>query len=60
MLVQLRHVNAFVRKESLGHLKDVLIAGVNHGVPLGERHGEVAKVMRGIGSLISDDVSYPH
>lgn len=40
----------------MGHLKEVLTAGVNHGVPMGERHGEVAKVMRGMGGLISDDV----
>lgn len=57
VLVQLRHVNAGVRKEAIRHLKEVIIAGVNHGVKLGDRHGEVAKVMRSVGGLISDDVS---
>jgi pre-rRNA-processing protein IPI1 len=59
VLIQLRHVNAGVRKESLAHLREVLTAGVNHGVKLGERHGEVAKVMRGVGALVADDVSFP-
>lgn len=55
VLIQLRHVNAGARRENVWHLKEVLSAGVSLGVPLGERHGEVAKVMRGIGALISDD-----
>lgn len=55
MLVQTRHPNAHVRRESIGHLRDVLAGGVALGVPLGERHGEVAKVVRVLGSLISDE-----
>lgn len=57
VLVQLRHVNAGVRREAVNHLREVLASGVALGVPLGERHGEVAKVVRGIGGLISDEVS---
>lgn len=59
VLVQLRHVNAGVRREAVNHLKDVLNAGVALGVPMGERHGEVAKVVRGIGGLITDEVRLP-
>lgn len=55
VLIQLRHVNAGVRKEAFNHLKEVLISGVNKGIKLGERHGEVAKVVRACGGLVSDE-----
>lgn len=55
--MQLRHVNAGVRKESLNHLKEVLQAGVRLGINFGDRHGEVSKVVRAIGGMVTDDVS---
>jgi pre-rRNA-processing protein IPI1 len=55
VLVQTRHPNAHVRRESIGHVRDVLAAGVALGMPLGSRHGEVAKVVRAIGALVSDE-----
>ncbi|GMK54002.1 hypothetical protein CspeluHIS016_0105880 [Cutaneotrichosporon spelunceum] len=55
VLVRTRHPNSHVRNEAIGQLREVLAAGVSLGVPMGERHGEVAKVVSGIGSLISDD-----
>lgn len=58
MLIQMRHVNAGVRKESLNHLREVLQAGVRLGINFGDRHGEVSKVVRAIGGMVTDDVSY--
>ncbi|BEJ12214.1 hypothetical protein CspHIS471_0206740 [Cutaneotrichosporon sp. HIS471] len=55
VLVRTRHPNSHVRNEAIGQLRQVLAAGVSLGVPMGERHGEVAKVVSGIGSLISDE-----
>lgn len=57
VLIQLRHANAGVRREAVHHLKEVLVAGMNMGIKMGQRPGEVAKVVRAIGGLIADDVS---
>ncbi|KAL1413116.1 rRNA processing protein [Vanrija albida] len=55
VLIQIRHANAGVRREAVFHLKEVLVAGMNMGIKMGQRPGEVAKVVRAIGGLIADD-----
>lgn len=57
MLLTLRHPNAGVRKDGLGALKDVLVAGAEMGVGIGKREGETGKVIAGVVRLLGDDVS---
>nr|XP_018262460.1 pre-rRNA-processing protein IPI1 [Kwoniella dejecticola CBS 10117]OBR84618.1 pre-rRNA-processing protein IPI1 [Kwoniella dejecticola CBS 10117] len=46
LFIRFRHPNAGVRKESLGGVKDILSVGVGR---------DVGKVLRALGSLVSDD-----
>jgi hypothetical protein len=57
VLVLLRHTNTGARKEGLNELKEVLVDGMNRGVAIGRREGEVGIVVRGILALIVDEVS---
>ncbi|KAJ9119141.1 hypothetical protein QFC22_003632 [Naganishia vaughanmartiniae] len=55
VLVHLHHHNASVKKDALIELKDVLVNGVELGVGMGKREGEVGRVMRGVLGLISNE-----
>lgn len=57
VLISLRHPNTGARKDALNELKDVLVDGMNKGVPMGKREGEVGNVVRGILALMTDTVS---
>jgi hypothetical protein len=59
VLVLLRHTNKGARKEALDELKEVLVDGMQKGVAIGRREGEVGMVVRGILALITDEVSVP-
>jgi len=43
----------------LDELKDVLVDGMQKGIAIGRREGEVGMVVRGILALITDEVSVP-
>jgi hypothetical protein len=53
----LHHHNAGVKKDALGELKDVLVDGAEMGVQMGQREGEIGRVIRGVLGLISNEVS---
>ncbi|KAJ9097417.1 hypothetical protein QFC19_006787 [Naganishia cerealis] len=55
VLVHLHHHNAGVKKDALNELKDVLVNGVELGVQMGQREGEVGRVIRGVLGLISNE-----
>lgn len=57
VLVLLRHPNGGVRKDNLSSLKEILVVGVEKGISMGKREGEVGKVVRALGGLVSDEVS---
>jgi len=56
VLVLLRHTNKGARREALDELKEVLVDGMQKGVAIGRREGEVGMVVRGILALITDEV----
>ncbi|KAK4688283.1 pre-rRNA-processing protein IPI1, partial [Tremellales sp. Uapishka_1] len=55
VLITLRHPNGGMRKDTLTSLKEVLVSGVEKGVAMGRREGEVGKVIRALGGLVSDN-----
>lgn len=55
MLVNLHHHNAGVKKDALSELKDVLVDGAEKGVQMGQREGEIGRVVRGVLGLISNE-----
>ncbi|GHJ88879.1 hypothetical protein NliqN6_5281 [Naganishia liquefaciens] len=57
VLGNLHHHNAGVKKDALGELKDVLVNGVELGVQMGQRQGEIGRVIRGVLGLISNEES---
>ncbi len=58
-LLILRHPNAGARKDALGEVKEILVNGVEGGVAMGRREGEVGKVLgiNGVVRLVADEVS---
>lgn len=57
VLVNLHHHNPGVKRDALAELKDVLVCGAELGVQMGQREGEVGRVIRGVLGLISNEVS---
>ncbi|KAJ9108480.1 hypothetical protein QFC20_003386 [Naganishia adeliensis] len=57
VLVNLHHHNAGVKKDALSELKDVLVNGAEMGVQMGQREGEIGRVIRGVLGLISNEES---
>lgn len=46
-----------MKKDALAELKDVLVSGAELGVQMGQREGEIGRVIRGVLGLISNEVS---